>query len=124
MTEQLKLLETFTLLREALLTNDTSVIESLIADDYTGYDPLGKPQDKKMSVDAYQPGCVKLDRYEVMDIETRMMGEVGVITGKGYLHGDFAGVEFDHKLRFLDLYVYRDDRWQLYLSQVTTIETL
>jgi hypothetical protein len=123
-TEQHKLLETFSLFREALLTNDTRVLESLIADDYTGYDPLGNPQDKKMSVDAYRPGCAKLDRYEVTDVETRMMGEVGVITGKGYLHGEFAGEEFEHKLRFLDLYVYRGGRWQLYLSQLTTIEAV
>ena len=124
MTDQERLLETFSLFREALLTNDTRVLESLIADDYIGYDPLGNPQDKKLSVDAYQPGCAKLDRYEVTDVETRMLGQVGVITGKGDLHGEFAGEEFEHKLRFLDLYVHRDGRWQLYLSQLTTIEAV
>jgi hypothetical protein len=123
-TEQEQLLETFSLFREALLANDTRVLESLIADDYTGYDPLGNPQDKKLSVDAYQPGCAKLDRYDVSDVITRMLGQVGVITGKGHLHGEFAGEEFEHNLRFLDLYVFRGGRWQLYLSQVTTIEAV
>jgi hypothetical protein len=119
-----QLLATLDKFRAALLTNDVQLLETIMADEYIGYDPLGNPQDKKMSVEAYQPGCVNLDKYDydVDKLDVRVLGEVGVITGKGYIHGECAGSEFEHYLRFMDLYVHRDGRWQLYLSQVTPIE--
>jgi ketosteroid isomerase-like protein len=117
-----QLVDTFDRFRTALLTNDVQVIDAVMADDYIGYDPLGKPQDRKTSVEAYQPGCVRLDRYDVDQLEVRVLGDVGIITGQGYIHGTFAGSEFEHHLRFLDLYVHREGRWQLDMSQVTPME--
>jgi len=121
MKETEHILDVFARFRKALFANDVQAMEELIADEYIGYDPRGNPQDKKMSIDAYQPGCAKLDAYDVNDVETRVIGDVGIITGTGYIHGTYAGYEFEHRLRFLDLYINREGRWQLYLSQVTEL---
>jgi len=107
--------------RRALLSNDVPALKELMAEEYVGFDPLGNPQDKELAIDAYQPGCVKLATYDVDDVEVRTIGEVGILTGRGHIQGTFAGCEFEHKLRFLDLYINRDGRWQLYLSQVTPL---
>ncbi len=124
MSDKSRLLETFTKFRDALLGNDTSALDLLISDEYVGYDPLGNPQNKKMSLEAYNPGAVELDKYDVEELESRIIGEVGIITGKGYIHGAFTGSEFEHSLRFLDLYILREGRWQLLLSQVTPLGTI
>jgi ketosteroid isomerase-like protein len=121
LSDKEKLLKAFERLREALFECDVKALEELIAEDYTAYDPHGNPQDLKMTLEAYQPGCVQLDRYDIEDVETRIIGEVGIITGKGYIHGTFADAEFEHDLRFLDLYIKRDGCWRLYLSQVTPL---
>lgn len=115
------LLGTFEKLRKALFDCDVQSLEELISEDYIGFDPAGNPQDLKMTLGAYQPGCVKLDRYDLEDVEVRIVGEVGIISGKGYIHGRFADAEFEHDLRFLDLYVMKDGCWRLYLSQVTPL---
>jgi hypothetical protein len=122
MSDRISLLETFDKLRDALFANDVNELNLLIANEYVGFDPLGNPQDKKMSLDTYQPGGAKLERYEVEEVEVRLIGEVGIITGKGYISGTFEEFEFEHNLRFLDLYVHRELRWQLYLSQVTQLK--
>ena len=121
MSENRKLLETFDKIRDALFSNDIGVLNMLMADEYVGFDPLGNPQDKEMSLDAYRPGAAKLDKYDVEEIEDRVIGEIGIITGKGYIHGTFAGSEFEHNLRFLDLFIYREGSWQLFLSQATPL---
>ena len=121
MSNKEKLLDAFDKFRNALLSNDVQTMTELMAEEYIGYDPLGNPQGRELSIEAYQPGCAKLDTYDVEDVEVRIIGEVGIITGKGFIHGAFAGCEFEHKLRFLDLYVYRGGDWQLYLSQVTPL---
>lgn len=121
MNKRDRLLEASDDFRKALFSNDIQAMHELMAEDYTGFDPLGNPQDRKMSIDAYRPGGVKLGTYDTDDLESRIIGDVGIITGKGHIKGEFAGHEFEHKLRFLDLYVYREGRWQLYLSQVTPL---
>jgi hypothetical protein len=115
------LLETSEKFREALFANDVTALDLLMADEYVGYDPLGNPQDKAMSLEAYQEGGAKLDKYEVEALEAKVIGGVGIVTGKGYIHGIFADAEFEHDLRFLDLYIHREGRWQLFLSQVTPL---
>ena len=121
MSDKTQLLETFDKLRDALFANDVPLMKMLMAEEYIGFDPLGNPQDLKMSIDAYQPGAVALNRYDIEEVEARVIGEIGIITGKSYIQGIFAGSEFEHNLRFLDLYIHRNGRWQLYLSQVTPI---
>lgn len=124
MGENDKLLDSFYKIRDALFSNDVQKLKELIDEDYIGYDPEGNPQDLKMTLEAYQPGAVKLDKYDVEEVETREIGEVGIVTGKGYIHGTFAECGFEHNLRFLDLYVLREGRWKLYLSQVTPLDQI
>ena len=122
MTGKIGLLETFDKLRDALFDNDARILNLLIAEEYIGFDPLGNPQDKKMSLDTYKPDAAKLDKYEAEDVEVRLIGDVGIITGKGYISGTFEGFEFvDLTKAFLPSY-HRELRWQLYLSQVTPLE--
>jgi hypothetical protein len=123
MNDRELLLGTFEKLRKSLFDCDVESLRGLIAEDYVGYDPRGNPQDLAKTFEVYKPGGAKLDRYDVEDLDVRIVGEIGIISGKGYIHGTFADVEFEHHLRFLDLYIKRDGSWKLYLSQVTPLET-
>lgn len=105
-----QLSRTFNLLRDALRSNDVPMLEKLIAEEYVGYDSHGNPQDLQMTLEAYRPGAVKLSRYDAEETNTRMIGDVGIITGVGFIQGIFADCEFEHRLRFLDVYIFRDDR--------------
>lgn len=121
MSDKTSLLATFDKLRQALHTNDVQVLNMLIAEEYVGFDPRGNPQDKTMIIDAYKLGAARLDKYSLDDVTTLVIGSVGIISGKGYIHGKYAEFEFEHSLRFLDIYIHREGRWQLYLSQVTPL---
>ena len=115
------LLSVFEKVRKALFDCDVQALQELIAEDYVGYGPAGDPQDRKMTLEVYQPGGAKLDTYDVEGVEVRIVGEIGIITGTGYIHGTFADAEYEHYLRFLDIYIMRDDSWKLYLSQLTPL---
>jgi ketosteroid isomerase-like protein len=121
MSDKKSLLATFEKFKAALFANDVAALEGMMTEDYIGYDPQGNSQDLKMCLEAYQPGCAKLDKFDVEEIDARVIGEVGIITGKGHIHGAFAGCEFEHHLRFMDLYVLRAGYWRLQLTQVTPL---
>lgn len=108
-------------IREAMFNTDVTALQELIAGDYRGFDPQGQPQDREMTLSAYRPGGVRLERYDVEELDLRVVGEVGIVTGIGDIAGTWGPYEFAHHVRFLDLYVHRDGRWQLYLSQVTPL---
>jgi hypothetical protein len=115
------LLTAFDRIKEALISSDVDSLREMIAEDYCGFDPKGDPGDRGLILEAYAPGMTKLDKYDVEDIETRIVGEIGIISGKGYIAGSWGEIEFSHDLRFIDVYVKREESWKLYLSQVTPL---
>jgi hypothetical protein len=52
-------------------------------------------------------------------LTARILGELGLVTGVKTLEGADAGIRIDLRLRFLDVYAWRDGRWQLVASQTT-----
>jgi ketosteroid isomerase-like protein len=117
------LLEACEGIRQALLNNDVAALVQLVADDYCGFDPNGGKQDRAMMLQAYGPGGVQLDTYETIDVTTRVLGDVGLVMGVGTLSGRYGEHQFEHSLRFLDVYVHRGSAWLLSVSQVTELKT-
>ena len=122
MSSEEQLMQSFERFRKALFDCDADALREMIAEDYRGFDPQGQLQDKRMTLEAYCPGGVKLDRYDVEDLETRIIERVGIITGTGRIQGRYADSVFEHHVRFLDVYVHEDGRWRLYVSQVTPLD--
>lgn len=116
-----RLTSRFEQFQRALLRCDTGALGDLLADDYRGIGPRGEPSDRKMTLEAYRPGGVRLEVYEVAEVESRIFGPIGLITGEGRIHGEFGGTEFEHRVRFVDVYVDRGADWQLCYSQVTPL---
>ena len=96
---------------------DVQVLRGLIAEDYLGYDPAGNPQDLKMTLEAYQRGGVQLDRYDVEDLEVRIVGELGTITGKGYISVKSEFMSAIHKPGLIESADLEPNRNQLTLNQ-------
>ena len=122
MNREHELLATFDRLREALLDNDVEALDALLAPEYCGFDPGGHPQDRAMTLAAYRPGMTRLARYDVDELEVRLMGEAGVITGVGAIEGDFGAWKFAHNLRFVDVYRATPEGWRLSISTSTPIQ--
>ncbi|MCK7491940.1 MAG: nuclear transport factor 2 family protein [Comamonadaceae bacterium] len=72
-------------------------------------------------LDAYGPGGVRLDVFEVEDVTVEVFGEVGLLTGLGSISGSYDATEFRHRVRFVDIYLRRDGRWRYCFSQSTEI---
>ena len=97
-------------------------IAELIADDYRAIDLHGQRETRDSILEVYRPGGVKLEAYDVSEQQVDVFTEVGVINGRGFIRGRFGEHLLEHHVRFTDFYIRRDSRWQLFLSQTTTIE--
>lgn len=60
---------------------------------------------------------------ELSDMNTRIQGDVGIVTGINHVKGtDAAGKAFDRRIRFTDTFIRRDGRWQVWATQGTLLQ--
>jgi hypothetical protein len=98
---------------------DLAALQELLASDYQGHDPAGRPQDRAGLIRALTSGSVKVAQLRQSQLTARVIGDVGLVSGVNALLGEEASIRFDFRIRFLDAYAWRDERWQLIASQST-----
>jgi ketosteroid isomerase-like protein len=115
------LLDTARRLADAERRGDVVALEDLIGADYTGYDPAGRHQDRALVLRAYADGQVRVTTLGQSELSARVVGDVGIVTGVSEFRGRQGDEPFDFRLRFLDVYAWREGRWQLVASQDTRL---
>lgn len=113
--------EIFQAIRQAMLANDLETLGSFVANDYRGFDAGGRPHDRALMLGAYGHGGVKLEAFEVSELETRSWADTVLVMGIGRIRGNYGKIAFEHKLRFLDVYARRESAWKLVASHVADI---
>ena len=108
-------------LAQAEAKGDIPALEQLLAPDYQGYDPSGRPQDRAGVLRGYAEGGVRMTTLRQSGLRVRVLGDTGLVAGINALRGQQGAEHFDLRLRFLDVYAWRDGRWQLVASQDTRL---
>jgi Domain of unknown function (DUF4440) len=111
------LLDAATRLAGAERWGNLDTLEDLIAPDYQGFDVAGRPMNRVSVVSSYSGGKVRITGLRLSDLRARVVGRVGLVAGVVALCGRREDREFDLRLRFLDVYTWKDSGWQLLASQ-------
>lgn len=83
----------------------------------------GGIENKAQAVESMKADKTVFDFLEVSGLNTRVEGDVGVVTGVNHVKGkDAQGKPFDRRVRFTDTFIKRDGRWQVWATQGTTIQ--
>jgi Domain of unknown function (DUF4440) len=103
-------------LRLAELGPDPSVFEELLADDAILVAQDGQPAlAKKQVVAAHQPGGgPKFTRITTSDLKIVDHDTVAVVTCNGH----YEGPEFTGTLKFMRVWMKRNDRWQIIAGSI------
>jgi hypothetical protein len=118
---ELALQETAARLIAAEQAGDVSTLGVILGADYRGYDPSGRLQDRETVLESYRRKHVSFDLLAVSDLALRVLGDTGLVVGVSRLRGHTEDEHFDLRLRFLDVYAWRDGRWELVASQDTRL---
>jgi ketosteroid isomerase-like protein len=108
-------------LAEAERAGDVRALEQILALDYQGFDPAGRPRERDRVLHDYAAGRVRVTSLSQSQVETRVLGEVGLVFGVNALQGSDGPEHFHFRLRFLDVWALRQGRWQLVASQHTLL---
>lgn len=117
MKTDLALLQTAQDLAAAEQLGDVSALERLLAADYQGFDPAGLQHDRGHVLQAYGVDGVRLVSVQLSELQARIVGDAGIVAGISAMRGHRGPERLDFRLHFVDVYAWRDDRWQLVVSQ-------
>ena len=104
----------------AELAADKAWFERNLADDYLGVSRAGVLETKAEQVASI--GTYKVTQADSTDVRTNVDGDRALVTGIYHTRGtDKDGKAFDRKTRYIDTFIKRDGRWQIWSSQGTEV---
>jgi hypothetical protein len=106
---------------QAGVRGDASVLERVLADDYSGTGASGNAITKAEAIAELKSGATKLESQETDNYNVRVFGDTAVMTHDGVRKGQRGGQAFTERYRSLHVFVKRGGRWQVVASQGTPL---
>ncbi|MEH2301456.1 nuclear transport factor 2 family protein [Nostoc sp.] len=119
LTQELEKLEVE--LREAMLRNDITALDRLLADEVIFTDPQGSVIDKVEDLSLHQSGNLVVTSYETDELIVRVFGSTAITNLKVRLTGLFKGESFSGVYRYTRTYLKQNEQWQIIAAQATAI---
>jgi ketosteroid isomerase-like protein len=109
-------------LARAWVDGDREFIESTLADDWSVTDLTGRVLTKdEVLREAFGSDERHVASMNIDDIRVRPFGDWAIVTGRTRAAGEYEGEVMEVTLRFTDVFVLRDGRWQAAASHATLL---
>jgi hypothetical protein len=105
---------------DAQVKKDRATLERLWADDYSYTHSNGSVMNKAQDIADTMSGDMTWTAAKLDDLKVKRYGDVGVVTGQLTMQGS-AKEYASGPRRFTDIFVLRNERWQLVGGQTTLI---
>ncbi len=107
---------------QAEIRQDAAWFERTLADEFTGVDSqTGKPTNKVENIANLKKTTTT--SADLSGLDVKMQGDTAVVTGLTRNKGkDDKGAAFDRRIRFTDVWVKRDGKWQVLSSHGTDVK--
>ena len=107
--------------RQAQLTNNLSLVDRLLADDYLGISANGTLETKADELSRRRNGALKITQLELSDIKVRIYGDTAVVTSKADLVGKNGDRDISGRYRYTRVYSNRDGQWRIVSFEASKI---
>lgn len=107
--------------REAILTNNVSEMNHLLADDYIGITSNGTIENKAQAVAQRSAGTVRITKLNLSDIHIRIYGDTAVVTSVANITGINGDSDISGKYRYTRVYTRRHGSWKIVSFEASRI---
>ena len=98
---------------KAMMDMDPGALANSLADEFFYHQPNGKTNDKEGYIKQMMTGAVKIFSAERYDVKVNLYGDIATAMGGTRLDIEIDGKRRNVDLRYLNVWVNRDGRWQL-----------
>ena len=111
--------------RTAMLKGNSTGLESLLADDYTGITAKGAIQTKEQAINNLRSGAFQLTALTISDRKVRIYGNTAVVTSLAELTGSKKDQEVTGRYRYTRVYVRNQaGQWKIVSFEASRIQEL
>ena len=109
-------------LQQAMLTNDVPVLERWLHDERLFPDFTGTLIGKHDDIAAHGSDAIHLTELEFVEAPVmRVYGEIAIVVVKAHLKGTFQGTSFAGFSRYLRVWLFQDEHWQVVAGNVSVV---
>ncbi len=118
---QREILDLDTQRMRAMVHVDIAALDRILADDLTYTHTTGRVDTKATLLAALRSGELKYQMIEPKNVEARAYGDAAVVTGRATVAVEAGNQKSSFQIRFTDVYVKRQGRWQMCAWQSTRL---
>jgi ketosteroid isomerase-like protein len=107
--------------RQATLNGDANTVASMMTDDLTFTHANAVVETKEQFIDALKTKRLQYKTLADEDLQVRVKGSTGVVSGTVHIVVDAAGTEYDLRVLFTELWVKEGDTWKMMLRHATEV---
>jgi hypothetical protein len=107
---------------EALVKGDTVAVSQMTAEEFFEITRLGTIKSKAENMRDLSAGDLKLTSVKYEDLTVKVYGAVALLRGVADNTGTFRGMPFAGKIRYMRVFVKRNNRWQAVAMQHTMMQ--
>ncbi len=107
--------------RRALLAENVSAMDHLLADDYLGVTANGTLETKADVLAMRRAGTIHLSEFNLSDLKVRVYGDTAVVTSKAELTGTNGGTDISGHYRYTRVYNRRNGEWRIVSFEASRI---
>ena len=106
---------------QAMMDADTDALESILADELTYTHTTAALDTKESFIRRLASGTCNYESVAPSNMQVRSYGDIAVVTGHADVEVSNSGNRNSFSVRFTDVLVRRDGRWQVVAWQATKI---
>ena len=106
---------------KAMTDGDVATLKAILADDLSYFHSSARVDTKKSLIEGMESGVTSFDSIEPADVEARVYGSSGVVTGTARFRVSTQGRKLDFGVRFTDVWVQTDGDWRMVAWQSTKL---
>lgn len=107
---------------QALLRADTVELSRMMASEFFEISRLGTVRSRAQNLSEIASGDLKLTSVQYDSLTVRIYGSTAILTGIADNTGVFRGFPFSGKIRYMRIFVRRDNRWQAVAMEHTSMQ--
>lgn len=107
--------------RDAIVENNVSQMDHLLADDYIGISANGTIATKPQELAQRKAGTVRIQSLDLSDLKVRVYGDTAVVTSRAELTGVNGQSDISGNYRYTRVYNKRLGQWKIVSFEASRI---
>jgi len=105
----------------AVERNDVSAVSAILAEEYVSTYDDGTQGDRAGELELVRTFNQRIDESAIEDFTVKAYGDIAIVRFARRMVGPRNGVRHEVTFRYIDVFVWRDGRWQCVTSQSTRV---